>query len=420
MDIVLDSKNKQGTPRKWWIFAAAGAAVIILFLFITGKYSDASYIANRKSLLYADVERGSFNVSIRGFGTLVPKEVHWISSDVQASVKKIWVKPGDSVSQGDTLLTLHNPQLVKKKEETEWELEALIAEKKAEKVALESKLLELKATVINTELEYENARLKLTAETSLIEAGNTTVSKLEYEKSKLTLKQFEQKKAIQRQQFEKMEENLDALNDAAKARLNKMRKTLQQVQSQVAALEITATSDGIVQEMNLELGQQVAMGDSLLKIAQLDNLIAEIKVQELQIQNIERGQRVTIDTRSSQISGIVARIDPAVIEGTVLVDVELQGQLPSEARPDLSVEGVINVSDKADTLFVKRPVFASGNSQAWVYRVNDDNTLAERVAVNFGQASTNTIEIVSGLQLGDQIIISDQSAWENHQQILIN
>ncbi|MBQ4844735.1 MULTISPECIES: efflux RND transporter periplasmic adaptor subunit [unclassified Pseudoalteromonas] len=421
MDITIDKKGQKATNKKKWYLAAAGiAAITIFYIFLSSGYSNASYIANNRSLLFADVQRGHFDISVRGYGILVPKEIHWISTDINGRVKQIWRMPGDNVKRGDVLVTLQNPQLVQKREETKWELEALTAEKKAEQVALESKLFQLKATLLETDSEYDTTKLVLDAQKALIEAGNSTISALDHSKTKLSMKKIELQQKLQAQQYKKMEENLAAYKEGAKARLNKMHKILQQVQGQVDALSIIATSDGVVQEMDLELGQQLASGDGVAKIAQLDDFKAELKVQELQVQNIQLGQTVKVDTRTSTVNGVVVRIDPNVVEGTVQVEVSLQGKLPPEARPDLSVEGTISIADKENVLNVKRPAFASENSQAYVYRVNNDAKTAQRVKVEFGQVSTNTVEIISGLNAGDKIIISDQSAWEQHSQIILN
>ena len=421
MDITINKKNKKNVSKKMWLIITASAMVIIVFyLFFNSGYSNASYIANNRSLLFANVQQGQFTINVRGYGALVPKEIHWISTDINGRVKQLWVKPGDSVKRGDILVSLQNPQLIQKKEETTWELEALIAEKKAERVALESQLFQLKTTLLETDAEFESTKLVLDAQEALIKAGNSTISALDHSKTKLTMKNIELRQNLQAQQYKKMEENLEAHIAGAKARLNKMRKTLQQVQGQVDALDIVATSDGVVQEMELELGQQLTSGDGVAKIARLNDFQAELKVQELQVQNIQQGQKVKIDTRTSTVNGVVERIDPNVVEGTVKVEVNLQGELPPEARPDLSVEGTIAIADKKDTLFVKRPVFASENTQAYVYRVDNNSKTAQRVKVEFGQVSTNTVEILSGLKAGDRIIISDQSAWEQHAEIILN
>lgn len=420
MDIRIEKKAGESVnKKKWYLASGVATLLLVIYLIVNSGYSSASYIANNRSLLFAEVQRGQFSISVRGYGILVPKTIHWISTDIAGRVKKILVKPGDSVKKGDVLVELQNPQLVQKKEETEWELEAIVAEKKAERVALESQLFQLKTTLLETDGEYETTKLLLDAQQALIAAGNSSISQLEHSKTRLTVKKIKLRQKLQAQQYKKMEENLAAHTDGANARLNKMQKTLQQVQEEVNGLTVIATSDGVVQEMELELGQQLIIGDGVAKIAQLDNFQAEIKVQELQVQNIQRGQKVQIDTRSSTVQGVVERIDPNVVEGTVKVEVGLQGKLPPEARPDLSVEGIITIADKADTLFVKRPFSTAENSEAYVYRVEKDAKTAKRVKVEFGQVSTNTVEIIAGLNPGDKMIISDQSAFEQHTKIIL-
>jgi multidrug efflux pump subunit AcrA (membrane-fusion protein) len=191
------------------------------------------------------------------------------------------------------------------------------------------------------------------------------------------------------------------------------------VQQQIDDLVVRATIDGIVQEMSLKLGQQVTRGTEAARIAPHDDLVALLDVQDFQIRDVVLGQVVTIDTRSSKTSGKVVRVDPAVRNGVVQVEVALTGALPSEARPDLSVEGVIDVERKRNALYVERPSSAQSHSTAAMYRISDSGSAASRVAVRLGRASTRHIEVLSGLKEGDKIVVSDSSAWESHEEILI-
>jgi multidrug efflux pump subunit AcrA (membrane-fusion protein) len=216
-----------------------------------------------------------------------------------------------------------------------------------------------------------------------------------------------------------MEANLAAMEEAHVARINKMQNSNNLIQQQIDDLTVRARIDGVVQEMALKLGQQVMQGSEAARIAPHDNLVALLDIQDFQVRDIVLGQIVSVDTRSSKIPGKVVRIDPTVTNGVVKVEVVLTGKMPPEARPDLSVEGVIDVERKRDTLFVNRPSFAQGYSKTTLYRLDSDGDAATRVNVEFGRASTRHIEVISGLKEGDRIIVSDPSAWESHSNILI-
>jgi HlyD family secretion protein len=237
---------------------------------------------------------------------------------------------------------------------------------------------------------------------------------------KIDVAQHKERWQLEIKRLAKRKENLAAQAVAYQARLNRMRRILQRVQSQVDGLHVKATMDSIVQEMPVELGQQVNSGTNLARLARKGQFIAELRIPEKLIQNVAIDQLVTIDTRTSKIKGRVSRIDPAVINGSVQIDVELIGPIPNEARPDLTVEGVIEIAHLADTLYVKRPMFAKSFTQGSVYLLDADGQSASKQAVAFGQVSTKYIQINGGLNSGEKIIVSDTSGWEEHQQISLN
>jgi multidrug efflux pump subunit AcrA (membrane-fusion protein) len=214
-----------------------------------------------------------------------------------------------------------------------------------------------------------------------------------------------------------MQANLAATVEAHAARINQMKKTQNLIQQQIDNLTIRASIDGVVQEMPLKLGQQVTIGTEVAKIAPHDNLVALLDVQDFQVRDIALGQTARIDTRGSKINGKVVRIDPSATNGVVKVEIALLGKIPPDARPNLSVEGVIDVEQKHNVLFVRRPSFAQSYSKVSLYRISSDGDAASRVSVEFGRASTLDIEVRGGLKAGDHIILSDASAWESHDSI---
>jgi hypothetical protein len=224
----------------------------------------------------------------------------------------------------------------------------------------------------------------------------------------------------QQQKAEKMKVNLAASKTAQQARIGLVENNYHRVEAQVAALKVIATTSGVVQQVSLALGERAQVGDSVALVADQNSLFAELHVQEVRVRDIALGQLVTIDTRTSEIKGQVTRIDPAVTAGMVLVDVKLTTELPSEARPELTVDGLITISHIQNTLYVKRPVYAPRKTEVGLYKLSNDQQFASKQLVALGQSSVNKIQVLEGLALGDEIIISDTSSWQEHQNIKIN
>jgi multidrug resistance efflux pump len=418
MDIVRKKTKKKMSTK---LFGVIVLVILCLFAIkLVFNRDSSTYAVNSNTLLTDKVQQGELYVSVRGVGVLVPKDIRWVATNVEGRVERILIKAGAQVKAGDLLMELSNPQLVQRLEETKWELDEMEAETTALEVSLESELLDQEAAVINEKLNHERALLTLNAQKTLLKQGVVAVSHIDHEETKIDVAQFKQRWELEIKRLVKRKENLAAQRLAAQARVNRMRKILQRAQEQVDGLNVKATMDSIVQEMPMELGQQVSTGTNLARLARSGEFLAELRIPEKLINDVAIGQAVTIDTRTSKISGLVKRIDPAVINGAVQVDVELTGDIPREARPDLTIEGEIDIARIANTLFVQRPMFAKSFGQAQVYLVDGEGETASRHDVTFGQTSTKYIEIKSGLIAGQNIIVSDVSSFEEHQQIQIN
>ena len=417
MDIVRTTKKSIFAKYRWSFVAVF---TLIILYFFNQAVVGSDFASERSKLLFATVERGEFTVKVRGPGILTPKEFRWIASDVEGRAERVLVKPGAHVKAGDLLIELTNPQLERKLEETRWELEAQEAETQASLVNLESQLLDQKAKVFNAKLNFETIAMRLKAETELFNNGAHAVSKLDYEKTKLQNSQTHERWNIEKLREIKIKESVVANKNALNARLNKIRKTLQSMQEQVANLQVKATIDSVVQEVAIEAGEQVVMGSNLAKLAQQNELIAELQIPELAIRDVALGQSVMIDTRNNQIAGTVIRIAPAVNNGAVQVDVSLAEALPSDARPDLSIDGEILVAQLQDSLFVRRPSFAQSNRSVKLFKLDASGDVANRVAVEFGRGSVQKIQVKSGLSVGDQIIISQNEEIQRFNKISIN
>ncbi len=418
MDITIEKKKTRNSKK--FVFIALLTLPVLFAANYLWFLSQADFSVNQKSMVFAQVTQGQFTVSVRGTGVLVPDNIQWLSANVDAKVLRVAVKAGNVVFNGDLIAVLSNPQLEQTLEENQWELEAQQAEATAARIAQESSLLEQKANMLNAKLDYESSSLKSDAQAKLFKQATGAVSKLDYEKTLLETSQFKQRWAIAKERYKKMQENLVAQNNARQARLNKTSKSLERIQHQVDSLLVRATMDSVVQEMPLEPGQQIVVGTNIAKLAQQDSLIAELQIPEIQIRQIAIGQRVIVDTRNNKIEGKVSRIDPAVINGNVQVDVIFSEALPGDARSDLSVDGEIKIAEIASTLHVERPLFAQSQSKSSFYKLTEDGDFAERIAVTVGYGSVNRIQIIDGLDSGDKIIISDPTSWETYDKIRIN
>ncbi len=418
MDIAVNKQKKTLFKKIWPI------AIVVTIIAIAIKYSafllQADFVIDNDTLVYGEVKQGQFSISVRGAGLLVPDKIKWLAASVDGHVERVVVKPGKAVQKGELIIELSNPRLKQLQEETKWELEAMIAESKASQAEQKSGLLFQKARMLDAKLNYKSSQLRLDAQQELFNNKTGAVSKIDYEKTKLETQQFKQRWQIQEEVLRSMTDNIVVQDNARKSRINKMQKTLERAEQQVKDLMIYASLDSVVQDVAVEPGQRVNMGSNLAKLAQQDSLIAELQVAELLIGEVKLGQQVTIDTRNNKVNGVVSRVDPAVVNGNVQVDVTFTEQLPTDARPDLSVDGEIKITDIADTLYVSRPIFSQRQSNSTLYKLSSDGNIAQRTQVRLGKGSSNQIQVIEGLSVGDRIIISDSSSWQTYQKIRIN
>lgn len=416
MDIKIEQKKPHLSKRLLLIVLAVLVSSFASYYLWYLAQADLTLDAN--TLVFDEVKRGKFTVSVRGSGLLVPDTIEWLSASVEGTVVKGAVKAGHRVKEGDLIVELNNPRLMQQLAEAQWELVALEAELAAADVVLASSLQQQKSNLLNAQLDYETSQLEFNARADLMKTG--AVSRLDYNRTRLVMDQCQQRLQTHQQQLNKMAESLTAQRNAHKARLSQHRQRVAIIQQQVNDLRVVASMDSIVLELPLVSGQRVVMGDKLAKLAQQNSLIAELQIPELTIREVAPGQRVIIDTRNNKIEGQVARVDPAVINGNVQVDVVFNEKLPADARPDLSVEGEIKITEIADTLYVARPLFVQNESDTMLFKLTADGHFFERVAVRLGQGSANYIEIIEGLTAGDNIIVSDPTRFDSYNKVRIN
>jgi HlyD family secretion protein len=373
-----------------------------------------------KSQIWPDtVKRGEMLRQVRGNGTLVPEEILWIPTINQGRVQRICVLPGAAVKADTVLLELTNPEVEQAAFEAEWLLKGAEAEAANLRVQLATQRLNYQAAVASAQAAHNNARLDLEVNEELAESGLVPA---------LTLKQSraraEELAKLLEIEMERLTISADAANSqlaVQSAKVEQLRAQLQLRRNQVDSLKIRAGIDGVLQKLGdtttLQVGQQLPGGANVARVANPARLKAEIKIYETQAKDVQLDQLAMIDTRNGVILGHVTRIDPAVQGGTVTVDVALEGPLPRGARPDLSVEGTIELERLDNVLHVGKPVLGNAESTVGLFKLSENGKAAVRVPVQLGRSSVSTIEIISGLELGDQVILSDMSQWDAYDRV---
>jgi len=413
MDIVRPELKKRRQRRK--VFFLSIVTLVALGLVILVMNLDPALpTVPRGSTWIDDVERGAFTREVRGPGSLVPKVIRWIPATSGGRVERILAKPGVRVEPDTVLVEMSNPELVQQLEEARWQAEAAEADLASLIAELDRVLLDAQASLAGLESDAASARLLADAEKTLSDKG--IVSTIQYRQSELSAEQLETRVGFELQRLERLGASHQGQIAAERARVSQAGRLVERRRQMLDDLRIRAGMTGVLQEIAVEPGQQVQIGANIARVAQPDELIAELRVAETQAREIRLGQDVRVDTRNGIVAGEVIRIDPAVQNGTVQVDVELTGDLPSGARPDLSVDGTIELERLGNVLNVGRPAGGQLEGRTSLFRMVDDR-VAERVLVELGRASVSRVEVRSGLNEGDRVILSDMSRWSEHERI---
>ncbi len=417
MDIQRSDLKTKKRRRQVAIGATGAIAVLGLGLWLANLDAAAPEV-ERTSLWVDSVKRGEMLREVRGPGVLVPKEIRWIAAETPARVERIVVKPGAIVEPDTIVLELSNPEVEEAHLAAASALIAAEADLAAQRMTLESQSLDQKANLAGVEADYESARLQTEAEADLAQKG--IIPKIQYRRSQLTSDQLKVRLDIEKERVAKFAQTMQSQLAAQRARADQLRNTAQLRDRQLKGLQVRAGIAGVLQQVPVEEGQQVIAGTNLARVARPDVLMAELRIPETQVKDVTVGQSVSVDTRNGVVPGKVIRIDPAVLNGSVLVDVDLEGQLPPGARPDLSVDGTIQIERLPDVLYVGRPAYGQPESEVRLFKLDEESGIAHRVPVRLGRASVNLIEIQQGLEPGDQIILSDTSQWDEHDRLRVN
>ncbi|MFY9549706.1 MAG: HlyD family efflux transporter periplasmic adaptor subunit [Thermoanaerobaculia bacterium] len=414
MDIIREDISEQ-RRKKRILFAVAGAAAILLITLGLSRLKPAAPTVEKSTVWMDTVKRGPMVRQVRGPGTLVPMEIRWISSDTEGRVERQVILPGTPVKPDSILLEMSNPSLEREALDAESQLRAGQAELANAKARAGRDLMDQEAAAATVRSDYHQAQLQAETNEGLFKEG--LVAELTLKLSKVRAEELATRNAIE-------ERRLAVVADSAKAQVAVQEAHVEQLKALAALklaqrdnLHVRAGIAGVLQELPVQVGQQVAPGTTLAKVAEPTKLKAQLKIAETQAKDIQIGQPASIDTRNGIVAGRVVRIDPAVLNGTVTVDVALEGELPQGARPDLSVDGVVELDRLKDVLYMGRPAFGQEKSLVGLFRVHEDGDEATRVKVRLGKSSVNTVEILEGLKPGDKVILSDMSAWDAYDRV---
>jgi HlyD family secretion protein len=393
-------------------------AGVALVTFGVSRLKPAAPSVDRATVWVDTVKRGPMLRQVRGPGTLVPEEVRVVAAATEGRVERILVQPGTEVTAGTVLLELVNPTIAQEAIDAEYAQRAGEADYNNLKVRLESDRMTQQAAIATIRAEYQQAKLQYDTDAQLARDG--LIPAINLKLSKVRADDLENRYKVEQQRIEVMARAAKAQLAAQEARLAQMRALLQLRRNQVGTLKVLAGTAGVLQQMQVEVGQQVSPGTNLARVVEPQRLKAELRIAETQAKDITLGQKAEIDTRNGIIPGHVIRIDPAAQQGTVTVDVGLDAALPQGARPDLSVDGTIELERLADVIYMGRPAFGQAQSTVGIFKLDAGGREAVRVNVRLGRSSVNTVEILEGLQPGDQVILSDTSQWDAYNRIRLN
>ncbi|HSJ64255.1 MAG TPA: HlyD family efflux transporter periplasmic adaptor subunit [Gemmatimonadaceae bacterium] len=414
MDIPRPQKKKYGR----YIGIGVGVLVLTVVTVALARLEPAAPSVERATVWMDTVEQGELVRQVRGPGTLVPEDMRWISAVTAGRIEQRHVRPGATVQRGDLLLEMSNPDVQLQALEAERQLASAQAALVSLRTQLQSDLLSRRSQVEQTRVAAnEAARL----EESMISLGQKNLaSDNEVLRARETSAELRNRLSLDEQQLRTLEESLQRQIALAEENVSRQRAVAQFQRDRVQSMQVRAGSDGVVQEIPWEVGQWANSGAVLARIAQPGKLKAVLRIPETQVRDIAVGQPATIDTRNGLVQGHVMRIDPASVAGTVTIEVSLPDTLPRGARPDLSVDGTVEIERLENVMHVGRPAYGQAESQVGLFKLEPNGKEAVRVSVRLGRSSVNEIEIVNGLQPGDVVILSDLSQYDSSDRIRLN
>jgi RND family efflux transporter MFP subunit len=416
MDIARPEMKRQ-KRRRQIIWSVVALVVLVGVTVGISRLKPAAPTVDRSTIWTDTVKRGSMLRQVRGLGSLIPshEDVRQIPAETEATVIRIDKLPGSQVTADTVLVEMVNPQLEQEALDAQLQVKAAEAEYQSLRVKLDSDLMNEKAGAATVNADYNEAQRQAQTDKSLYDLG--VISGLQAKASAGKAQEMVTRDQIEDQRLKVNEKAIASQMAVQQAKVDQMRALAQLKQEQLGRLKVKAGVDGVLVEMPLQVGQHVLPGTELAKIVQPNHLMAELKIPETQARDVQIGEPASVDTHNGVIAGEVSRVDPAVQNGTVTVDVKLTGELPKGARPDLSVDGTIDLEKLENVLYVGRPAFGQENSTISMFKLDPASNGASRVQVKTGRASVNLIEIDSGLKEGDTVILSDMSRWDNTDRV---
>jgi len=417
MDIKRAPKSKIKKKIRTAIMIVVGIAAIGGITYGLTKLKPAAPTLDRSTAVIETVKRGEMVRDVRGNGTLVPEVTRWVPAPADGRVERILLKAGVEVDPSTVIAELSNPQLEQTASDTDLQVKAAIADQENLKVKLESDTMTQKAAIATINAQYSQAKLQLDADEVLAKQG--LVADLTLKISRVNVQDLANRLKVEQERLAVNSRSTKAQLNAAASRLDQLRALATLRRQQVDELKVRAGTGGVLQQVLVTEGQQVTPGFNMARVADPASLKAVLRVAETQISGVRIGQPVIVDTRNGLIQGTVSRIDPAAREGTFEIDASLIGPLPPSARPDLSVDGTIELERLKDVLKVGRPAFGQAQQTIGMFVLSPDGSEAERRSVKLGRNSVSQIEILEGLKEGDQVIISDTTALDSYNRIRV-
>jgi HlyD family secretion protein len=414
MDIARPEIKRRKTIRRY-LYIGAAVVIAVVITAALARLKPAAPSVDRSTIWTDTVKRGPMLREVRGLGTLVPETVWVLPAATDGRVEKRYLLPGTPVKANTVILDLTNPQLEQEALDAQYQLKGAQASYEQTKADLQNQLMDKRTQAASVSSQYRTAEMQKEAWERLGKLG--LKSELDVKTSEVQAEELAKQNDLAQQEVQTFADSINAQLAVQQANIDQKRALYQLKQSQVGQLHVRAGVGGILQELDVDVGQQVTQGTALAKVSQPSQLKAALQIAETQAKDIQIGQKASIDTHNGIIPGHVMRIDPSVANGTRTVDVKLDGPLPAGAVPDLSVEGTIEIERLADVLYVGRPVHGDANSTVGLFKVVDGGSEAVRVPVEIGSESVNTIEIRKGLSVGDTVILSDMSADDNYDRV---
>src|SRR5262245_61910397 len=419
MDIQRSEKVKRNKRIRRILYLILTFAVIGGATAVLSKLQPAPPSVERATVVSGEVKRGQMIRNVHGMGALVPEEIRWITATVNGRIEKRHVKPGDAVKEDTVLIEMSNPELERDALDAQTQLVAAEAELENQRVQLRSQHLNQKAQAAAVRADYARAKIMSETDAALLKEGLT--SERNYMLSKSTADELAERAQIEQERLEIGADSIKALIAVYEARVRQSRALYDLRRKQLDSLKVRAGFSGVVQDVAVQEGQQVAVGANLARVADPSKLKADIRVPETQTKDIAIGQRVEIDMRNlGVVQGHVMRIAPAPVQGNLAIDVAIDGELPKNARPDMSVDGTIEIDRLKDALYIQRPAFSQEQGVITLFKYVDGGREAVRVQVRLGRNSVTDVQILEGLNVGARVIISDTSQFDAVNRIRLN